>query len=179
MTVAPLAAANDRSSDSMFRQLDGPDQCPHLVVSSRRIPLRECCPPPCLHPLAMKQSRPCRPWFADAMQVSMPAREVDVPDRARIGPAPVDFLLRDDLHRSYFWRAGNRPGREARAQSIERGLVRPKIAFDMAHDMHHMRITVDGHETWNAHRCPACEPARHRCGPDRPASCARLVPSHR
>ncbi len=67
----------------------------------------------------------------------------EIADAAGIGAARIALQLVDDLHRSDFWRARDRSGREACDQGTERIVLRVDLAFDIRDDVHDLAVALD------------------------------------
>ena len=81
---------------------------------------------------------------------SADAREV-VADDARVGAAPVALELGDDLHRAHLRRAGDRAGREGRAQQVERRDAVAQLAGDLGDEVRDVREPLGLEEALDLH----------------------------
>ena len=67
----------------------------------------------------------------------------EIADAARIGSARIALQLGDDLAGAQLGRAADRPGGEAREESVDRVEFRIEPPDDIAYDMHDMTVTFD------------------------------------
>src|SRR5438046_408646 len=71
--------------------------------------------------------------------------KADIADGARINTAARGLELVDDLHRTHFWRAADRARGKRRRENVEAREPLLQRAFDIRHDVHHVRIALDRH----------------------------------
>src|SRR4051812_14387413 len=80
----------------------------------------------------------------------------DIPDSAAVWAAPFRLHLIDDFHRANFRCTGERARGEAGAKGIHGGQAFAKLAVDLAHEMQHVRVSLDDHQLTHVNRSIAC-----------------------
>src|SRR5215217_5586714 len=83
----------------------------------------------------------------------------DVADGPCIGAAPDRLELVDDLHGPHLRSAAHGTGGKRGGEGGHRVQLRPETAPDLAHEMHHVRVALDGHEGRQPHRAELRHPA--------------------
>ena len=74
------------------------------------------------------------------------AGEVEVADDARVRAALHRLELVDDLHRPHLGRAAHGAGRERGAQHVDRAAAGGELARDLGREVHHVGVTLEGHQ---------------------------------
>src|SRR5207253_1003733 len=87
------------------------------------------------------------------------AGEVDVADGAAVGSAARRLDLVDDLHGADLGRAADGADRETHAEGVKRRAALLKLAGDVAGDVHHVAVALDGHHVADLDAADPAHPA--------------------
>src|SRR5439155_1968756 len=87
-------------------------------------------------------------------------RKIQVQDAAGVNAAASFFQLLDDFHSTDFRSAGNGTSGEASHERVEAIDVLAQVAAQARNDVHHMRVALDGHQLFNAHRTIVADAAK-------------------